>query len=236
MCTIGLSGLSSVKPRDPTRPGHRGSHTTTLRELQRCTFERPGASNTTKILRKDPRREKLFFSSYRQKCGGEKGKKREITLRGSTLLGSTLRGPTLRGPHTLSSIQTSKNWPKSKLAENEIGRKRNWPKSKLAEVEIGRSRIDRSRIGRNRIGRNRKKKSWPKSKVAEVDRARKIAQLRPYFFPNVVLVWVAFYCHPNLAGSAANSLHDGISRPAVTNDCSHARTASKHGPSRPPYG
>ena len=52
--------------------------------------------------------------------------------------------------------------------------------------------------------------------------------------------WVAFCCHPNLGwlgsgsatrsgGVSANSLHDGISRPAVTNDCSHARTASKHG-------
>ena len=48
--------------------------------------------------------------------------------------------------------------------------------------------------------------------------------------------WVAFCCHPNLgwlgSGSATrsgSSLHDGISRPAVTNDCSHARTASKHG-------
>ena len=36
-----------------------------------------------------------------------------------------------------------------------------WPKSKLAEVEIGRSRIGRTR-----------KKSWPKSKVAEVDHPR----------------------------------------------------------------
>ena len=61
---------------------------------------------------------------------------------------STIRGPTLRGPHTLSSQNsTFKNWPKSKLAEVEIGRSRNWPKSnwpnskkKLAEVEIGRSR------------------------------------------------------------------------------------------------
>ena len=52
--------------------------------------------------------------------------------------------------------------------------------------------------------------------------------------------WVAFCCHPNLGwlgsgsatragGVSANSLHDGISRPAVTNDCWHARTASKHG-------
>ena len=81
------------------------------------------------------------------------------TLLGPTLLGSTLRGPTLqaplfpglglhplgptfRGPHTLSSqnsapIGRRRNWPKSKLAEVEIGRTR---KKELAEVEIGRSR------------------------------------------------------------------------------------------------
>ena len=35
----------------------------------------------------------------------------------------------------LRPISRSRNWPKSKLAEVEIGRSRNWPKSKLAEVE-----------------------------------------------------------------------------------------------------
>ena len=34
----------------PTRPGRRGSHTT-ARELQTCTFQGPGTSNTTKIPR-----------------------------------------------------------------------------------------------------------------------------------------------------------------------------------------
>ena len=55
-----------------------------------------------------------------------------------TLLGSTLLGSTLRGPHTLSSQNsTSKNWPKSKLAEVESAEleKKSWPKSKLAEVD-----------------------------------------------------------------------------------------------------
>ena len=36
--------------------GPPGLHTTT-RELQTCTFEGPGASNTTKIAREDPQRE-----------------------------------------------------------------------------------------------------------------------------------------------------------------------------------
>ena len=76
--------------------------------------------------------------------------------------------PTLRGPHPLwSQNSTSKNWPKSRLAEVEIGRSRNWPKSnwpnskkkswlksKLAEVELA----------------ELEKKSWLKSKLAEVDR------------------------------------------------------------------
>ena len=74
------------------------------------------------------------------------------------------------GPYLLSSQNsTSKNWPKSKLAEVEIGRSRNWPKSKLAEVEIGRSRNWRkSKLAEVEIGRSR---NWPKSKLAEVDRA-----------------------------------------------------------------
>ena len=134
-----------------------------------CTFHGPGASNTTKIPRKDPKREKEERKLWRTR-----GKKKERnfglpTLRGSTLLGSTLlgstllgstlrcptlRGPTfsrfgastLRGPHTLSSQNST----------SKIGRSRNWPKSKLAEVEM--AEIE--------------KKSWPKSKLAEVDRAR----------------------------------------------------------------
>ena len=51
-----------------TRPGRRGSHTT-ARELQTCTFHGPGASNTTKIPRKDPNRER------RKKIVAGKGKK-----------------------------------------------------------------------------------------------------------------------------------------------------------------
>ena len=56
---------------------------------------------------------------------------------------STLGASTLWGPHPLwSKNSTSKNWPKSKVAEVEIGRSRigRTRKKKLAEVEIGRSR------------------------------------------------------------------------------------------------
>ena len=61
----------------------------------------------------------------------------------------------VRGCST-SDNSTSASWPKSNLAEVEIGRTR---KKKLADVEIGRTR---------------KKKSWPKSKLAEVDRAHHV--------------------------------------------------------------
>ena len=38
--------------------------------------------------------------------------------------------------NSTSASWPKSNWPKSELAEVEIGRSRNWPKSKLAEVEI----------------------------------------------------------------------------------------------------
>ena len=56
---------------------------------------------------------------------------------------STLQGPTLCGP---------------KIQHLNIGRSRNWPKSKLAEVDIGRSRTGRTR--KKRAGRSR---NWLKS-------------------------------------------------------------------------
>ena len=60
-------------------------------------------------------------------------------------LWATLRGPTLCRP---------------KIQHPKIGRNRNWPKSKLAEVEIGQSKLAEVEIGRTR-----------KKKLAEVDRA-----------------------------------------------------------------
>ena len=70
----------------PGLVGPPGFHTTT-RELQTCTFERPGASNTTKIPRKRPkeREEKM------KNCGGRVKKKREI-------LGPHHSGPHRSGP------------------------------------------------------------------------------------------------------------------------------------------
>ena len=61
------------KPRRPHQTGRRGSHTT-ARELQTCTFKRPGASNTTKIPRKRPKE----MEKRMKTVAGERKKKREI--------------------------------------------------------------------------------------------------------------------------------------------------------------
>ena len=79
--------------RDASGPS--GLHTT-ARELQTCTFQGPGASNTTKIPRKDPQeREK------ERKWRRERGKKSEIL--GPAPFGAPPEGPTLRGPIFLGS-------------------------------------------------------------------------------------------------------------------------------------
>ena len=95
MCALGVLGLSSETPAasGDRRPGLVGLHTTT-RELQTCTFERPGASNTTKIPRADhPDRHKKS-----EMVAGEGKKKREIL--GSPPFGApTPSGPTLREFH-----------------------------------------------------------------------------------------------------------------------------------------
>ena len=68
-------------------PKTAGFHTTT-RELQTCTFERPGASNTTKIHKKIPREERKERVLWRE---------REKKAR--NFGPPTLRPPTLRGPY-----------------------------------------------------------------------------------------------------------------------------------------
>ena len=76
-------------PRDrhsPAATGPPGLHTTT-RELQTCTFERTGASNSTKIPREDLQR-----GRKRTNFAGREGKKRVI------LGPPPLQAPTLRTP------------------------------------------------------------------------------------------------------------------------------------------
>ena len=84
--------VKCASPGGPTRPGRRGSHTTT-RELQTRTFERPGPSNTTKIPREDPQRGKK-----RMNLNGGTGKKKTRNFGPPTLRDPTLSGP-LNGPH-----------------------------------------------------------------------------------------------------------------------------------------
>ena len=64
----------------------------------------------------------------------------------------TLQGPPFEAPPSRSKNSTSKNWPKSKLAEVEIGRSRNWPKSKLAEVEL--AELEKKKLAEVEIGRS----------------------------------------------------------------------------------
>ena len=76
--------------------GPPGLHTT-VRELQTCTFERPGASNTTKIPREDPQRGKKRTNFV----AGEGKKARNFGLpkiRAPTLRASPF-GPPPFGPH-----------------------------------------------------------------------------------------------------------------------------------------
>ena len=115
---------------------------------KRAHFRAPTVRTPPKLHERTPRERRK-----KRQLWWERGKKREIVGSppfGPPRFGSpTLRGPTLSrfGPppsqsHLLwSKNSTSKNWPKSKLAEVETGRSLNWPKSKLAELENnGRSR------------------------------------------------------------------------------------------------
>ena len=96
--------------------------------------------------------------------------------------------------NSTSDNSTSASWPKSKLAEVEIGRSRNWPKSKLAEVEIN---WPKSKL----IGRSR---NWPKSKLAEVELAEVeqmvftlfLLSLFHFFFCFVFLLFYTFWFLP----------------------------------------
>ena len=67
---------------------------TTARELQTCTFEGPGASNTIKIPRKDPKKRE-----ERKKIVAGEGKKSAKFCPLSTRRGPTRRAPTPRAPH-----------------------------------------------------------------------------------------------------------------------------------------
>ena len=103
------------------------------------SYERPGLQKHHQFSTKGPTRE----GEKNENCGGRGKKERNF-------------GPHPSGPHFFQVWASTLRGPKQPLGSKNSTSK-NWPKSKLDEVEIGRSR--------------KKKKSWPKSKLAEVDRA-----------------------------------------------------------------
>ena len=125
---LGLSCETPAAPPDRAAGAH-----TTARELQTCTFERPGASNTTKIPRKRPKeREKR-----KKTVAGEGKKKREIL------------GPHRSGPHSLGPHHDTKNIGQkiglTKIGLAKIGFGQNWP---------GQNHDGQKWIGQNWIGQN----------------------------------------------------------------------------------
>ena len=135
----GLQGLGVVcEPRRPGLVGPPGFHTT-AREPKCAHLRVPVFKNTTKIPRKDPKREEEERKLWR-----EEGKKFWAphpaipTLRGPTFGASTIWGLHPSRPHSSppfgphpswSQNSTSTNWPKSPLAEVELAELENWPQS-----------------------------------------------------------------------------------------------------------
>ena len=156
MSTFGLSGCR-VKPRRPHQTGPPGLAHDSPRTPNVHIFRAP-ALQTPKFHDRTPREKE------ERKLWREEGKKAKFWaphpsgfhpsgLHPSGLQpfgahffwvwASTLGASTLWEPHPLwSKNSTSKNWPKSKLAEFEIGRSRNWPKSNWpnSKKQAGRSR------------------------------------------------------------------------------------------------
>ena len=115
--------------------GPPGLHTT-ARELQTCTYQGPGASNTTKIPRKDPQERE-----ERKKIVAEEGKKSAKfwapTFRRPHPSGPPPFGaPTLRGRPFLGLPPPARadHLPTLKTLRRHVGLKRCWPKSGLAQT------------------------------------------------------------------------------------------------------
>ena len=149
-----------------------------------CTFERPGASNTTKIPREDTQRE-----TKRAKMGAGEGKNAKFwALRPSA---PPFKAPDFGAPDfgapPFGALLFPGLGPPPFGAPPFVVQKFNI--QKLAEIEIGRTR----------------KKSWPKSKLAEVDNALprtqsagplKMSLLFPLSHPSLSLfprsLWVSY--------------------------------------------
>ena len=100
--------------------------------------------------------------------------------------------------------EAKQNWPKSKLAEVEIGRSRNWPKSKLAEVELA----------------ELEKKNWPKSKLAEVDHDPSSLASTAGSGPGLIITFAV--TRPASRQTLATALSKAHPRPAKTPARAHA--------------
>ena len=153
-----------------TRPGRRGSHTT-ARELQTCTFERPGASNTTKIPREDPQRGKK-----RTNFAAGQGKK-SAKFGPPPLRGPTLRGPPFpgSGPHPSGSHPSHPSGPKRVLFFHVLfclfEKQDNTETLKLAKIglaKVGHPNFGQNqsiKVGQSRFGQNRSQPLQKKSNV-----------------------------------------------------------------------
>ena len=123
-------------PGGPTRPGRRGSHTT-VRELQTCTFERPGASkHHQNSTRRPPERHN-----------------ENETVAGKGRKSAKFWAPHPSGPHPSRPLSLRGRFGQSrpiKVGQSRFGQSRS--------IKVGQSRSNfsvQSRFGQSRI--------WPKS-------------------------------------------------------------------------
>ena len=157
---VGSSGCR-VKPRS----GPPGFHTTT-RELQTCTFQGPGASNTTKIPRKDPEK---------------RGERKKIVTEKKSAKFWAPRAPDPSGPPPFWTppFWAPPFWPPlfPSLGLHPSGRHSSgphppptrWPKQvRLKQVNTftGLNGSDLNRLGLNRSGLNRS--NWPEAVLAKI--------------------------------------------------------------------
>ena len=145
--------FSGCRVKPPAASGPPGLHTT-ARELQTCTFERPGASNTTKIPRENPQREREERMKFPV---GERKKRREI------LGPPTLRPPHLRDP-TPSGLHPSGPPPQTKLAKCGLAKFGQQKLAKFGQIRMAKSglaKFGRDRSCRAGAGRRDQEATYP---------------------------------------------------------------------------
>ena len=156
MCPFGLSGCR-VKPRRPHQTGPPGLAHDSPRTPNVHILRAPALQTPPKFHETTPKRE------IRKKIvvGGGKKKARNFgpppfrapPFGAKPFWAPTLLGPTVLGLHPSRAHPSRAPLCRPKIQHPKIGRSRNWPKSKLAEVEIGRSR--KKELSEVEIGRSR---------------------------------------------------------------------------------